>query len=107
MAIQIESAVLFFFGAVLFGSAFVIRKRARARMIQDIDDSLMTPEKLSREPSLAESIASSASKKVQELKEKFQDFAEEDAPDEEDTNKEDENQYNALKQKSSSSSEEI
>jgi hypothetical protein len=85
MAIQIASAVLFVLGAVLFGSAFAIRKRAGARKIQDTDDALMTPEKMEKQPSLAESIASSASKKAQELKEKFQDFAEEEASDEEDT----------------------
>lgn len=85
MAIEIASAVLFLLGAVLFGSAFAIRKRAGARTIQDTDDAMMTPEKMEKQPSLAESIASSASKKAQELKEKFQDFAEEEASDEEDT----------------------
>lgn len=76
-AMQIASFGLFAVGAVLFAAAYIIRKRSADRIINDKDATLLSPEPMEKPRSLIHTVSSKARK----LKEKFQDFAEEEVDD--------------------------
>ena len=75
-AMKIVSAVFFSVGLALFGSAFFIKKMAGERRIKDVNDAMSPAPR--RRARFIKLISSSSFNKACKLKEKFQDFAEEE-----------------------------